>query len=396
MRRSKRPDPTTIDEVLELPSGTHYYRDGLVLKIRARSDGRWEARDWYYRYKSPRTGKPTEHKLCSAYTFTAEEARHKIKHRGDDPVQAQRDAKARIKTFGEVTANWISDKNLVGGLLYTAELYLHQHCADLLDQHMATINHDRIFSTLHPLIQRAPDTAKRVLNMLHTIFEYAIGRGWYTASNPAKWEGLHETRWPKRPNGRHHPGLPYAEVPAFMSKLRLCHQDATAAVALEFTILTACRTNEVLQMKWSEINWDQKVWEQSKRIESNKKRYRVPLTDRMVQILRGQEKLFQGSEFVFNGYSDAALTRKAMLKFLRNMGIKDYDVHGFRSSFSTWAYEQAVFDPLLIELSLGHVWGSKTTRSYMRSDALERRRPLMVAWTNYCGLSWAHSVAKAI
>jgi integrase len=108
----------------------------------------------------------------------------------------------------------------------------------------------------------------------------------------------------------------------------------------------------------------------------------------MIQILRVQEEqLYQGSKFVFNGYSNAPLAEKALLRYLRDsMGIKDYVVHGFRSSFSDWAYETAGFEAHLIEQSLGHAWGSKTTRAYRRGDALEARRQLMEAWSTYCDL----------
>jgi integrase len=346
----------------------------------------WRIRKWMRRYKSPRTGRPTETYLCSAIVFTAKEARLKIEQLGADPVQAKRDAKARFKTFGEVTASWIADKQLTDGRLYTANLYLRQHCADLRDQQMSAIDADRIISTLRPLIHKHWDTAKRVLDMLHTMFEYAIGWNWFTGNNPARWKGLHETRWPKRPKGRNHPGMPYTEVPHFMRELRIRQPNAIAAVALELTILTACRTQEILEMRWSEIDWGQKVWVMQAQRTKQRAGHRVPLTDRMIQILREREKLWQGSEYVFWGNSDAALAEKSMFHFLRNsMGIKDYTVHGFRNSFSDWAYETTEFEPHLIELSLGHAWGNATTRSYFRGDALEKRRALMVAWTNYCG-----------
>jgi hypothetical protein len=117
----------------------------------------------------------------------------------------------------------------------------------------------------------------------------------------------------------------------------------------------------------------------------------------MVQILREQEKLWQGSDFVFYGYKNEALAEKSMLHFLHNtMGIKDYVVHGFRNSFSDWAYETTEFEPHLIEMSMGHVWGSKTTRAYFRGDALEKRRPLMQAWSDYCDPHYTNAVVTLI
>jgi integrase len=177
-----------------------------------------------------------------------------------------------------------------------------------------------------------------------------------------------------------------------MRELRKRHEDASAAVGLELLILTACRTSEIRLMRWAEIDWVQKVWTLPASRTKQRTRHRVPLTDRMIEILREQEKLFQGSEYVFNGYSNAPLAEKGLLRYLRDsMGIKDYVVHGFRNSFSDWAYEVSGFEGHLIELSLGHSVGNKTTRSYFRGDALEARRPLMEAWSAYCA-----SVANAM
>jgi integrase len=379
-----------MEEVRELPVGTFYYADRLLLKVKPRSGGGLETRFWWYRYKSPRTGKRTEHNLrLSAYVSTAAEARDRIKHFDEhgitDPVQAQRDAKASIKTFGEIVDHWITDQKLTGGRLYTAELYLNQHCAELRDRQMATINNDRIMATLRPLIDTHLATARRVRAMIFALFEYAQERGWFAGNNPAK-KG---SRWPKTQNSRNHPGMPYTELPAFMAKLRLRHEDATAAVALEFLILTACRAQEVRLMRWSEIDWGQKVWTLPANRTKQGDRHRIPLSGRMIQILRSQEELFQGSEYVFNGYSNAPLAEKAMLRYLRDsMGIKDCTVHGFRSAFSEWAYEISGFEAHLIELSLGHAVGNKTTRAYFRGE--------MAAWSRYCDLSGPYSVANAM
>jgi integrase len=377
VRRSKRPDPTE-EQVQELPVGTYYFRDRLLLKVRP---GPNYNRDWWYRYRSPRTGRWTEHKLCSAYLYEADEARDKIKRLGADPVQAARDARVSFKTFGEVADSWIADQKLTGGRLYTANLYLSQHCADLRDRQIGTIDADRIMAALRPLIDTHLDTAKRVRAMIHTVFEYAAERGWFTGNNPAK-KG---SRWPKTSKARNHPGMPFAEVLAFMAKLRLRQQDATAAVALELLILTACRAQEVREMRWSEIDWGQKVWTLPPARTKQREQHRVPLTDRMIEILREQEQLFQGSEHVFNGYSNAPLAEKALLRYLRDsMGVKNYVVHGFRNSFSDWAYENSGFEAHLIELSLGHAVGNATTRAYFRGDALEKRRGLMEAWSAFC------------
>jgi integrase len=381
-----------MEEVLELPPGTYYYRDQLVLKVRPRPNGGINTATWYRRYKSPRTGKPTETALCCALNSEAYYARGLIKTQREwprDPVQANRDRKARFKTFGEVADSWIKDKNLTGGRLYVANLYLKKHCADLSNQHMANIDANKIISVLQPQIRDTPVQARRILDMLRIVFDYAIGWNWYTGHNPAQWKGIHETRWPKTPSIRNHPAMPFTQIPTFMKELR-AHKDAVSAVALELLILTACRTDEILGLRWDEIHWDEQMivlpprrTKQGKG--KNGKEHRIPLTTRIIELLRQQERDWNGNDLVFAGQRQTGLGEKSMFRFLRDsMDIEAYTIHGFRSTFSNWAYETTQFEPHIIELSMGHTWGSKVTRAYFRGDALEKRRAIMEAWSNYC------------
>jgi integrase len=375
-------------EALALPPGRHYYQDGLVLIV-----AQGGQRKWVCRYKSTETKRPTETTLGSAFDISPQQARANVNtirscwlNRGRDPI---RRGESKDKTFGEVANSWIADKKLTGGQLYTANLYLLKHCADLLTLPMYRIDADKILSALRPLIHDRPVQARRVLTMLETVFKYAIGWNWYSGNNPAQWKGLHETRWPNLPRGdRHHPAMPYAQISNFMKELR-ARQDAASAVALELLILTACRTDEILGLQWDEINWEEKMIvlppQRTKQGKKNGKEHRIPLTARIIEILRAQERDWNGNDLVFAGQLQTGLGEKSMLRFLRDsMDIYVYTVHGFRSTFSNWAYEKTKFDPYVIEMSMGHTWGNKVTRAYFRGDALERRRELMDAWSQYC------------
>jgi integrase len=174
----------------------------------------------------------------------------------------------------------------------------------------------------------------------------------------------------------------YEDVAAFIVKLR--KREATSALALELCILTAARSGEVLGMRWPEIDLDKKIWTvPADRMKAGRE-HRVPLSPRAVTILRQLEKLKAG-DFVFPGQGKGKpLSNMAMEMVLRRMNIQDATVHGFRSSFRDWAGNVSSFPREVTETALAHVIGDKAEQAYRRSDALEKRRKLMDAWSAYC------------
>jgi integrase len=175
--------------------------------------------------------------------------------------------------------------------------------------------------------------------------------------------------------------MPWADVPAFIQALRL--REAMAAKALEFTILTAARTNETLGARWDEINIEEKVWTTPAVRMKAGREHRVPLSDRTVSILKELEKA-KTSDLVFPGRKvDRQLSGMAMEMLLRRMDANAYTVHGFRASFKTWATEATSFPNELSEQALAHVTGSQVERAYRRTDVLERRRGLMEDWAKF-------------
>jgi integrase len=166
--------------------------------------------------------------------------------------------------------------------------------------------------------------------------------------------------------------MAYETVPAFIGRLR--GREATAALALEFCILTAARFGEVLGAKWSEIDLQQKLWTvPANRMKAGREQ-RVPLSPRAVSILKGLAKAKVG-EYVFAGrQGDTPLSSMAMEMMPRRMELQDATVHGFRSSFRDWAGNESSFPREITEAALAHVIGDKAEQAYRRGDALEKRR----------------------
>jgi len=166
-----------------------------------------------------------------------------------------------------------------------------------------------------------------------------------------------------------------------MARLRM--REGLAAQALEFAILTAARSGEVLGARWSEIDLEAKVWTvPATRVKAGRE-HRVPLSPRALAIVESMHTA-RVSDYVFPGYRTARpLGDMALHMVLERMEIP-FTVHGFRSTFRDWCSEATNFPREVAEAALAHVVGDQTERAYRRGDALEKRRQLMDAWAGYC------------
>jgi integrase len=185
---------------------------------------------------------------------------------------------------------------------------------------------------------------------------------------------------------KNHPALPFAELPAFVAGLRQ-YRNAEAK-ALEFLILNANRTNEVLGATWGEINRATKVWtvpaERMKGTAGNRRPHEIPLSDRALEILDEMAARREG-DYVFPGRARARLCATALYSFvLYTLKRDDLSVHGFRATFKTWAGECTNFPLELIEASLAHRIAGDVEAAYRRGSFVERRRRLMDAWSEFC------------
>jgi integrase len=180
----------------------------------------------------------------------------------------------------------------------------------------------------------------------------------------------------------HHAAMAYADVPAFIASLG--EREALAAMALEFCILTATRSGEVLGARWSEIDMSAKVWTVPAARMKAAREHRIPLSDRALAILEKLAVAKMG-DVVFPGQRpERPLSGMAMEMMLRRMKVEGATVHGFRSAFRDWAGNETHFPREIAEAALAHVIGDKAEQAYRRGDALEKRRALMDAWAAWC------------
>lgn len=253
---------------------------------------------------------------------------------------------------------------------------------------VAEINTAHVLQILEPIWKAKPETASRVRGRIETILDAAKARGYREGENPARWRGHVAQILPARTRltRGHHKALPYDAVPAFVAELRV--RNAMAALALEFCILTAARTGEVLRAAWDEVDLEKAVWTiPADRMKAGKE-HRVPLSPRAVAILETTKPL--GASWLFPADGGKALSGMAMTMLLRRMK-RDATVHGFRSAFRDWAAERTGYAHEVCEMALAHVIGNKAEAAYRRGDLFEKRRRLMADWAVFCEHSPAAS-----
>jgi integrase len=260
------------------------------------------------------------------------------------------------------------------------------------EKRLDQIDTDDILKILNPIWHTKTETASRLRGRIEWVLASATTRKLRTGLNPATWRGHLETILPK-PNKikaeEHHKALPYQDIPEFIGKLK--EMDGVAALALEFLILNANRTGEVIGGLRSEVNTNG-LWVIPKDRMKAHREHRVPLGKRSLELLQIAKSLDPNSDYLFS-YNGRALSSMAMSMLLRRMGY-DITVHGFRSCFRDWVAEETIHSPEVAEKALAHAIANKVESAYRRGDLIEHRKRLMGDWENYCqtGL-WGNVVA---
>jgi integrase len=367
-------------------NGRHADGGGLYLSISPNGGRRWV---FLYRWH----GKQTEIGFGSARDVTLARARELAKDargrlaEGINPKEARKPLEGA--TFGEcadrliaaMRPSWRSSKHAAQW-----ETSLREHAAPLRRLPVHAIMTDDVLSVLKPLWNEKQETASRLRGRIERVLDAAKAQGLRSGENPARWRGHLEQLLPKRQRlaRGNHPAMSYGDVPAFIGDLH--SREAAAALALEFTILTAARRGEVLGARWDEFDLERAVWIVPAHRMKAGREHRVPLSARGVAIVKSLRHA-DGGEFVFAGHKPGKpLSGEALRMVLRRMKIDDVTVHGFRSAFRDWAAECTNFTNEVCEAALAHVIENKAEAAYRRGDLFEKRRKLMEAWAAYCAV----------
>jgi integrase len=306
---------------------------------------------------------------------------------GVDPVAERKKVPAAIPTFekaardchGELKAGWRNKKHTESWL---ACLVSHIFPA-IGDKPVDTITSIMVRDALAPIWLTVPETARRALQRIGAVLDFAHIKGWRPAETSLKSVRKGLPRQPQTDN--HYVAMPYDDVPTFMAKLA----DADATIgrdALRFTILTAVRSNETRFAVWSEIDMDKATWTiPASRMKMNQTHV-VPLAPPAIEILKRRwEARMSDDGLVFCSKPKKAISDMTMTKVLRDDDLDSITVHGFRSTFTDWAAETTSTPKEVVDKALAHKLPDKVEAAYRRTDFFERRRILMTMWADFCG-----------
>jgi integrase len=311
---------------------------------------------------------------------------------GANPMKIKNDAKKQLEqvqtnkiTFREFAAECVKTKraewkNQKHGnqWKYTLEEFAYPIIGD---KHLDEISMEDILEILTPIWTTKTETASRLRGRLEWVLAAATTRKLRSGINPAQWKNYLQTILPapnKVKKVVHHKALPYRQMPELIANLR--EMTTMASLALEFTILNASRTGEVIGGLHSEVHGD--IWVIPASRMKAKKEHRVPLSARSLEILAIAGAMDTGSKYLFSN-NGKCLSNMAMSMALHRAGV-DATVHGFRSSFRDWVSEETNHPSEVAEMALAHAIGNKVEAAYRRKDLLEKRRALLIDWEAYC------------
>jgi integrase len=404
----------TVKERERAATGAAMLADGggLYLRIEAGGGARWKFR--YAKANGNRGelglgGYPAV-SLATARDLAREQRDRKST--GADLVHAKRDARAKAAealkpkpTFGEVADRYVREKATVRS---TNEKHKYQwrqslgpaYCSGLRDLPIDQVGTADVLAVLTQALTRTPrystkavtgtmwtvmpDTASRLLDRIRRVLDFAAVEGLRAGDNPARWTGHLEHRLaPVRRGERHQPSMHYRQVPGFVAQLP--PQPGMSSRAMEFLILTACRSSEIREAVWAEFDFIGNIWTIPAARMKARVQHTVPLTPRMLAILNALAPAGARTGLVFPGNKPGRpLSNMAFKALMNRMGVANVTSHGFRSSFRNWAGDEYRAMEEVAEAALAHSFGSKVRNAYRGDPAFDSRIQMMLAWDRYC------------
>jgi integrase len=369
------------------------YADGGGLYLQVAPSSKGITRSWLYRFTLDRKARKMGLGSCNVVSLAeareaAKECRKRL-HAGDDPIVArnlERDAKRlereSARTFEQCAeafiktreASWKNEKHRLQWR-QTLRDFAYPVIGRLPVQ---DVDVPAVMRVLEPIWEKKTETASRLRGRLEQILDWAAFMKYRAGDNPSRWSGNLKHGLANKGDIApvvHHAAMAYSEIPNFMKRLRRLH--GVSARALEFLILTACRSGEARGATRDEI--ENGVWKIPGERMKSKREHRVPLSNAALAVVRGQSE----RGLMFPGRRHAQLSDATLSGVLKRMGVK-VTVHGFRSSFRDWGAERTNYPNEMLELALAHAVSDKVEAAYRRGDMLERRRRVMNDWADFC------------
>ncbi len=373
-----------------LKPGKYHDGGGTGLYLRVDESG---GRFWIQRIMI--RGKRREMGLGGANIVTLAEAREealenkRLARKGGDPIAERRKAKtvltfeeAARRTHEELAPTFKNPKDQKA-FLTTLERHIFPRFGQVS---VAEITSADVRQAILDIRKTRPEAARKLTYRIAAVCRWAIAEGMRT-DNPATPDALALPRLDRKPD--HRKALHYSEVSGCIEAVKASGANPATKLALEFLVLTAARSGEVRGMTWDEVDMEGAEWEIPAERMKMKRPHRVPLSTRALDVLREAMALSGGVGLVFPGVKRGRpMSDMTLSKLVRELGF-DAHVHGFRTSFRTWAQEQTNFPREVAEAALAHVVKDKAEAAYARSDLFEKRRKMMESWAGYLSLESA-------
>ncbi len=400
------------------------YADGGNLYLQVSAGG---AKSWLFRYRLD--GRSREMGLGPVHSVDLDTARKLATERRAllqaraDPIEsrnatrsallAQEGARTERKTWKWCCETYVADVKI-------PELTNAKHAAQwgttlatytyplLGNKWVDEITLHDVLAVLKPIWLEINETATRVRSRMEAVWGWAKVKNYCRGDNPTVWKTnlQHLLSSPDKVQDEgHHPSLPYEQMGTFMKRLHEI-QDAnikfrrsiSPALALEFAILTAMRTNPIILAQWSEIDEEKLLWTVPAEHMKGRFPMRVPLSPRALEIIRLMKAQREDSCPLVFQWHGVGLHNTSLLNVIGNMHEREPNtwtdprmdgrrvtVHGFRSTLTDWAAETTEYDFKVYDKALAHSESSQTVAAYLRGDLLAKRRPLMDSWAKFCG-----------
>ncbi len=385
--------------------------DGVVPNLLLKSNGKAGRGMWVFRFVSPTVRDPKGQrsrrdmslgiypKVSIARARELAREAHELLSKGEDPmeqrraVQRAKDAASSNITFAEACTDylelhkgdWRNGSKSPAQWKSTLEAYAFPLLAN---KPIADLTPEDFRDVLKPIWVEMPETSTRLFQRCRKIMFRCLSLR-LIAANPLEIvKELLPTRKSAATTRTSFPSLPWDQVPAFVQTLLRNGPVGTCREAMEFLILSGCRSKEVRGLVWTEIDWDKKVWTIPADRMKAQKEHRVPLTVRMLELLEKQRNNGRHSIYVFPAPRDGMFSDATMSKFLKDHKVPSdkadrfATVHGFRSSLRTWGADNGISEQVM-ELMLAHTERSSVKKAYIRTDLLEERRVAMEKWSSF-------------
>lgn len=384
----------TAKNIKLLPDGKHSAGDGLVLLVAGSS------RNWVFRYQM--NGKRYDYGLGSALTLSISDAREKIRvlrnliAQGKNPKEVRKQERLSPKEESPVvikapTFNAVAKEALA--VIESVRRWKNKkHAAqwrttirtyaspEIGKKQIDEITRDDVLKILRPIWEEKTETASRLRGRLEAVFDYAISKGLIT-QNPARWKANLESFLPspsKIQHEEHFASMPLDMTQTFVRRLNPVH---VSHAMILVGILTAARAQEVLGMRWDEIDFESNTWCVDPSRTKTSVPHRVPLSRQVIRILKSLPRTSKFGLVFPSPLGDHQMSVDTPRITIQKLTKCSYTMHGFRSTFRDWGEENLIHDTLL-EKALSHSQKSKTVRAYQRSDLLDQRRPVMQQWAD--------------